>query len=119
MHTPSHVRSSRLWFVMVLVVGLATPLLASAGPRAQAARRGRVDARQENQDRRVEQGKRGGEVTRGEARAIEREQRGIERAEHRAKADGVVTKGEAKRIERRQDKASRHIHRAKHNDRKQ
>ncbi len=97
----------------------AIALSASAGPVKQAARRGRVDARQENQDARVDQGKRSGEITRGEAKHIEKRQRAVERAEARAKADGVVTAKEAGRIEARQDKASRTIRRAKHNDTKQ
>ncbi len=92
---------------------------ASAGPVKQILRRGRADARQDHQDDRIDQGKRSGEITRGEAKKLEKQQKGVDRAEARAKSDGVVTAKEAARIEAKQDKASRSIHKAKHNDRKQ
>ena len=76
-----------------------------------------MDKREHRQGARIGQGIKNGEVTKGEASRLRKQQRGIRRTEERAEADGVVTKGEKVRIERRQDKASRTIHRAKHNER--
>lgn len=102
-----------------LLVTLAVPTLASAAGPREAARRGKVNARQDKQDRRIEEGKRSGEITRKEARHLDRQQKRIDRAESRAKADGKVTRKEARKLDRMQDKANRDIKRAKHNNRKQ
>lgn len=101
----------------LLAAAVLVPTLSSAAPRHQAQRRGHIDARQDHQQDRIDQGKRSGQITRREAHKLEKQQRGIERAENRAKADGVVTRREARKIERTQNKASRDIHRAKTNGR--
>jgi hypothetical protein len=75
----------------------------------------RANGRERAQHARIHQGRTSGEVTTGEARALNHEQRHIRRSERRAKADGTVTRQEKRRLERRQDRASRHIHRAKNN----
>jgi hypothetical protein len=75
----------------------------------------RVNTRQAVQQTRIAEGKRSGELTRGESRALRAEQRHIRRAERRSKADGDVTVGERRRLERKQDRANRHIRRAKNN----
>lgn len=74
-----------------------------------------VDQRQENQERRIEQGVNSGRLTEREANRLEAQQNRIENAETRAKADGVVTRGERIRLAHRQNKASRNIYRKKHN----
>jgi len=76
----------------------------------------RADVREKTERARIHQGRQSGEVTNGEASALNREQRHIRRSERRAKADGEVTGQEKRRLERKQDRASRHIRRAKHND---
>lgn len=108
----------RTLFLTLAAAGLLVPTIASAGPRAQVQRRGKVDARQDRQDDRIDNGKRSGEITKREGRKLEHQQRGIQRAENRAKADGVVTRREARKIEQKQDKANRDIHRAKTNNQK-
>lgn len=75
----------------------------------------RADVRQHAQRARIVDGRRDGEVTRGEAAVLNGEQRHIRRAERRAKSDGEVTRDEKRRLERKQNRASRHIRRAKHN----
>lgn len=75
----------------------------------------RTDKRQKAQRVRIHEGRKDGEVTKGEAAMLNKEQRGIRRTERRAKADGQVTPREKVRIERKQNRASRHIHRAKSN----
>ena len=98
----------RLLMIFLLVFVLAAIAQAqNATPRA--------DTRETAQRARIREGRRDGEVTKGEAVALNSEQRRVKRSERRAKADGVVTPGEKVRIEKKQDRASRHIRRAKHN----
>jgi len=87
--------------------------IASLGAFAQDATP-RVDQRQANQEKRIDQGIASGELTRREARRLEREQTVINKAENRAKADGTVTKRERVRLHRAQNHASRDIARQKH-----
>jgi hypothetical protein len=74
----------------------------------------RIDQREANQERRIEQGVKSGQLTPRETARLQAEQGRIERAEQRAKADGKVTPKERERIERMQDHASRDIAREKH-----
>lgn len=75
----------------------------------------RIDQRQENQERRIEQGAESGALTNREEHRLEHQQMRIERQEEAAKADGVVTPGERARLTHQQNKASRAIARKKHN----
>lgn len=91
--------------------------LASAAAFAQAASAPttpRVDQRQANQEKRIEQGVASGQLTARETLRLEREQKRIAVAEQKAKADGTVTPAERKKIHVMQDQASRDIHRQKH-----
>ena len=113
---------------------LVTPVVASArparparsgpavrpgpAPAKQHQRKARVDKRENRQDKRIKQGVKSGEVTRGEAARLRKQQANIKRTERRAKADGKVTKKEARKIERKQDRADKSIRKAKHNDNK-
>ena len=82
-----------------------------------AAFAGRPKNRQIKQQKRIHQGIRGGELTKGEVVKLEREQRRIQKSKRKAWSDGKLTPRERVRIEHRQDRASRHIYKAKHNDR--
>jgi uncharacterized membrane protein YebE (DUF533 family) len=75
----------------------------------------RIDHRQENQGRRIEQGEQSGALTHREAARLEHQQMRIEHQEQAAKADGVVTNVERARLTHQQNKASRNIARKKHN----
>jgi len=83
------------------------------GPTAPSATP-RLDQRQANQERRIEQGRTSGALTRHEARRLHREQAAIGKAEGAAKADGTVTRAERRRLHRMQNHASRDIARQKH-----
>ena len=78
---------------------------------------GRAGKRQINQQRRIHQGVRSGEITKKEFKLLEREQARLQKSKKRALSDGELTRREKIKLEHRQDKASRHIYRAKHNDR--
>jgi hypothetical protein len=77
-----------------------------------------IDARQERQQQRIDQGVASGELNQREANRLERQQNRIQGMEDRAKADGVVTKGERRAIHNAQDRASRNIARQKHDRQK-
>jgi hypothetical protein len=92
-----------LTFTPIAIAGVATP---------------GVDQRQENQDRRIEQGVKSGQLTNHEANRLEAQQNRIENTEQRMKSDGVVTRVERTRLAHRENKASRNIYRKKHNFRR-
>lgn len=79
----------------------------------------RIDQRQANQERRIEQGETAGALTDREANRLENQQMRIEHQKDAAKADGVVTKAERARLTHQQHKANRNIARKKHNLRRQ
>ena len=73
-----------------------------------------IDARQDNQDDRIDQGEASGELTKREANRLEAQQERIEDKEDRANADGVVTKRERASLKRSENRASRNIAKQKH-----
>ena len=94
----------------VLLLALAGAALAQWPARAAHIRR-----HQTEQQRRIYQGIRSGELTRGEAGCLEWEQRGIWLDRREARADGTFSGAERAEIRQDQRQASRHIYRAKHN----
>jgi hypothetical protein len=75
----------------------------------------RIDQRQENQERRIEQGVASGTLTEHEANHLQNQQDRIGRLETNAKADGIVTRSENTRLTHKQNKADRAITRKKQN----
>lgn len=73
-----------------------------------------IDARQTNQEKRIEQGVKSGQLTAGETLKLEREQKHIAVVETKAKADGTVTAAEHKRLHHLQKAASKDIAKQKH-----
>jgi len=76
-----------------------------------------VDQREQNQEKRIDQGVKSGELTNGEAAKVEAQQAKIKTDEAKAKSDGKVTKKERAKLKREQNRASRNIYRKKHNKR--
>jgi len=76
----------------------------------------RVDRRQDRQRARLIQGRRSGELTRGEFRRLKQQQKKIGRMERRFSWDGYLSGKERRRLQRAQDRASHRITRLKHND---
>lgn len=74
----------------------------------------RIDQREVNQEKRIQQGVKSGELTPRETTRLQAEQGRIQKAETMAKADGKVTPKERERIEHMQNHASRDIAREKH-----
>ena len=74
----------------------------------------RIDQRQANQQKRIEQGEKSGQLTQKEAKKLEKGQAHVQKMEDKAVSDGKVTKKERKRIEHAQDVQSKRIAREKH-----
>ena len=81
---------------------------------AQTQSTPRIDQRQANQERRIEQGEKSGALTPKEAARLEKGEAHIQKMEDKATADGKVTRKERTRIEKAQDRSSRRIYREKH-----
>ena len=76
-----------------------------------------INRHERNQERRINQGVRSGELTRGEAHHLRAEERNIRAEKRMAKADGRVTPAERRQIRRDENRTSREIYRDKHNGR--
>lgn len=98
------------------ILAAAAILVASSAPAlAQHYYPGNSDRREYNQERRIHQGLRSGELTWGEARSLRRQQYRIDRYQDRAIADGYLSAREQRKLDRKQDRASDRIYRMKHN----
>ena len=73
-----------------------------------------IDQRQANQQRRIDQGVKSGELTGKEAARLEKGQAHVQTMEDKAKADGKVTSKERERIQVAQNKQGKKIHHQKH-----
>ena len=103
------------------IVAAAVLALATFGASAQSGAASapgtntpRVDQRQANQEKRIDQGIASGELNQRETRRLEKQQNVINRAEDKAKADGTVTKTERRSLHKMQNHASKRIHHQKH-----
>src|SRR5208337_344752 len=76
-----------------------------------------IDAREQHQQQRIQQGIQSGELTKGEANHLEAQQGRIQGTEDRMKANGNLNGRERAKLTRMQNRASRNIYRKKHNDR--
>ena len=81
---------------------------------AQTSSTPRIDQRQANQERRIEQGEKSGALTQKEAARLEKGQARVQKKEDKAAADGKVTAKERARLEKAQDRQSKKIEREKH-----
>lgn len=95
------------------ILAAATVAVLSAGAFAQTSTP-RVDARQQNQAQRIEQGTASGALTQREGQRLEQGQQRVERMERHAAADGTVTHRERYALAQAQDAQSARIARQKH-----
>ena len=80
-----------------------------------------INQRKENQQDRIAQGVKSGQLTAGETSRLERQEAGINKEERgmRAQDNGHLTKQDRKTLHQQQNQESRRIYRDKHNARKQ
>lgn len=100
---------------LAILAAVAVAAVTSAITPAFAQYAGdRIDARQNNQARRIDNGLRNGALTPAEAARLAHQQREIAAAERAAKSDGRLTPGERAYLEAKQNQASRNIYAEKH-----
>jgi len=89
----------------------------TGNPNSVSSQRMQADVqRNVNQDARIHQGVRSGQLTNKETASLERGQAHVDRAEARAGANGHVGAGEQARIQDKENRQSARIHNKKHND---
>ena len=96
---------------LAALLGAAAIALPAA---AQTQSTPRIDQRQANQERRIEQGQKSGALNQKEAARLDKGQARVQKLEDKAAADGKVTRKERVRLEKAQDRQSRKIYREKH-----
>ena len=101
---------------MAVLPGLALAQTTPATPSEKAG--ARIDQRQANQQKRIDEGVKSGELNKHEAARLQKGQERVQKMEDKAKADGKITKKEAANIERAQDGQSAAIAREKHDKQK-
>ncbi len=77
-----------------------------------------INKTQQNQENRIANGVRSGELTAKETQNLQKREGKIEADKQAAKADGKVTNAERRKIKREQARASKAIYKKKHNRRK-
>lgn len=75
-----------------------------------------IDTREANQQKRIEQGVKSGQLTGAEAAKLEKREDHIIKIEKNAMKDGKISKKEFKHIEKAQDRTSEAIYKKKHNN---
>jgi hypothetical protein len=104
-------------YAFLTMAGLLLGLSMTGFAQEGRVRTPRITHRQKNQQQRIGQGVRSGELTARETIRLEREQHGIQLEKREAREDGNLTRAERRDIYHEQNQASRHIWRAKHNNR--
>ena len=77
-----------------------------------------LDKRQTNQQKRIQQGVKSGQLTPEESARLNNQQERIQKAEDAAKSDGKVTRQEQNKLKNMQENASKDIYNKKHNKKK-
>ena len=104
-----------LFTAVVLAAGVSAAFAqASATPKDPLATP-RIDHRQANQEKRIDQGVASGSLTKREAAKLDKREVKIESDKLVAKSDGQITPAERHKLNHEQNEASRAIARDKHN----
>src|SRR5215472_12856525 len=101
------------------LVVIVTLSLTTAALSAQTNKR--INERKENQQDRIAQGVKSGQLTAGETAHLERQEAAVNREEKamRGQDNGHLTKADRKLLNQQQNQESRRIYRDKHNSRVQ
>lgn len=101
-----------LTLALIAFLGISTSSFAQAGRWDQThPRRAEVNARLNNQDRRIHEERREGEISRGQAARLHRQDRNIRREERHmaARDNGHITRRDEARLNRQENRVSRRI----------
>jgi len=99
---------------MLTVAAIAVVFMGLGSESFAGTRDPGVNARQQNQRARIQQGVRSGELTRRETRKAVATQRDVRQLERAYKSDGKLTARERADLHHEQNQASRQIYRQKH-----
>lgn len=105
--------------IQTLIAAIAVTLSGAAFAQAPAVpmeplATPRIDQRQVNQQKRIDQGVTSGQLTSRETARLGKREGKIAADEAKAKSDGKVTRAERRHLRREEDRASRAIYRQKH-----
>lgn len=96
-------------------VWMSALLLAASGVSMAQPATPKLDQREVNQQKRIDQGSASGQLTTQEANRLEKRDAKLAANEAAAKSDGIVTKKERRKLQREADRNSAVINKAKHN----
>lgn len=102
----------------VLAISALSSVVFAQTPTPSDKAGARIDARQGEQQKRIDAGVKSGELNAKEAARLQKGQERVQKMEVTAKADGKITKGEARAIEKAQDRQSAKIYSEKHDKQK-
>ena len=104
--------------IMKVVLGTGTIMLMLASAVYAGTSDPVIQHRERNQQGRINQGIKSGELAPGEAHRLQKEEAKIRQHERVMKSDGNLTERERRELTKEQNRASRDIYRMKHNNRK-
>jgi hypothetical protein len=113
---------AKAFMLAAVVAGLMLPAAAqTSATTAVAPPPGTIHQRKENQQARIAQGVKSGQLTAGETAHLEKREARINKEVHneRVANGGKLTPAERRQVNRQQNRTSRAIYRKKHNDRVQ
>lgn len=93
-----------------VLAAIALPVFAQTQTKSTP----RIDQRQANQQQRIDQGVKSGQLNKKEAARLEKGQERVQKMEGKAMADGKMSAKERAKIEKAQDRESKRIAREKH-----
>jgi hypothetical protein len=105
-------------FIALFVAAIASNTLfaqESTTPPPAANKTPGINERQMNQQKRIRQGVKSGQLTKKETRKLEKGEAKIQSDKLAAKSDGKVTKTERKKLHHELNRESKAIHNKKHN----
>jgi len=99
--------------IALTITGLLTATAFADGPKT-------IQERKHNQQARIHQGVKSGELTKGEAKHIEKQEHALnkEEREMRKENGGKLTAADRAKLNRQQNHMSKEIYKDKHNNRK-
>lgn len=104
--------------IQILIAAAVLVLAGNAFAQAPASRdplaTPRIDQRQVNQQKRIDQGVASGQLNARESRRLDKREAKIAADEAKARSDGKVTKAERRHLRHEENRASRAIYRQKH-----
>lgn len=112
------IRTNMMALILATLPAIALAQTPPPAPTPSDVRGARIDQREANQQKRIDQGVKSGELNQKEAARLEKGQARVQKMEDKARADGKITKKEGARIEHAQGAQSKKIYREKHDKQK-